>query len=54
MPKREVLEVPPAAGHGFVQNGLVVVITQIRDMAGVLAAAFVQISWQGTHQDSLM
>ena len=54
MPEREVLEVPPATGHGFVQTGLVVVLNQVRDMAGVLAAAFVQVSWQGTHQDSLM
>ena len=47
MPEREVLEVPPATGHGFVQTGLVVVLNQVRDMAGVLAAAFVQVSWQG-------
>ena len=54
MSEREVLEVPPATGHVFVQIGLVVVLNQVRDMAGVLAAAFVQVSWQGTHQDSLM
>ena len=45
MPKREVLEILPAAGHGFLQTGLVVVFTQIRYMAGILAAAFVQVSW---------